>query len=214
MPQPLDKFKDFKMEKGERKNVYKAYNKMGKWFAQNRYAGLEEKAYLDGLLKRMPPNASILDLGCGSGKPILEYLISQNINVLGIDASEQMLELARLNFPDTQFMLKDMRKLDLGEKFDAIIAWHSFFHLPAADQPGMFGIFRRHLKPNGILLFTSGTDSGEVWAMNGGENLFHASLDTEEYQSLLESNQFEVLTHKINDPDCGGANVWMAQYKP
>lgn len=202
------------MEKGERKNVYKVYNKMGKWFAQNRYAGLEEKIYLDDLLKRLPSNARILDLGCGSGKPILEYLISQNINVLGIDASEQMLELARLNFPDTQFMLKDMRKLDLGEKFDAIIAWHSFFHLPAADQPGMFGIFRRHLKPNGILLFTSGTDSGEVWAINGGENLFHASLDTEQYQSLLESNQFEVLTHKINDPNCGGANVWMAQYKP
>ncbi|WP_426326137.1 class I SAM-dependent methyltransferase [Pedobacter sp. R-06] len=202
------------MEKGERKNAYKAYNKMGKWFAENRYAGLEEKTYLDDLLKRLPPNASILDLGCGSGKPILEYLISQNVNVLGIDASEQMLELAKLNFPDTRFVLKDMRKLDLGEKFDAIIAWHSLFHLPADDQPGMFSIFRRHLKPNGVLLFTSGTDRGEVWGMNGGENLFHASLDTEEYRSLLESNHFDVLGHIINDPDCGGANVWMAQYKP
>lgn len=202
------------MEKGERKNAYKAYNKMGKWFAENRYAGLGEKIYLDDLLKQVPPNASILDLGCGSGKPILEYLISQNVNVLGIDASKQMLELARLNFPDTQFMLKDMRKLDLDEQFDAIIAWHSLFHLPVADQPGMFSIFRRHLKPNGILLFTSGTDRGEVWGMNGGENLFHASLDTEEYRSLLEFNDFEVLSHKINDPDCGGANVWMTQYKP
>ena len=202
------------MEKGERKNVYKAYNKIGKWFAENRYAGLEEKIYLDDLLKRLPPNASILDLGCGSGKPILEYLISQNVNVLGIDASKQMLELARLNFPDTQFVLKDMRKLDLDEKFDAIIAWHSLFHLPVDDQTGMFSIFRHHLKPSGILLFTSGTDRGEVWGMNGGENLFHASLATDEYRSLLQSNQFEVLIHKINDPDCGGANVWMAQYKP
>ena len=202
------------MEKEERKNVYKVYNKMGKWFAENRYAGLEEKSYLDDLLKRMPSNASILDLGCGSGKPILEYLISQNVNVLGIDASERMLEIARLNFPNTSFMLKDMRKLDLDEKFDAIIAWHSFFHLPAADQPGMFRVFRHHLKSNGILLFTSGTDRGEVWGMNGGENLFHASLATDEYRSLLESNHFEVLSHIINDPDCGGANVWMAQYKP
>jgi len=202
------------MEKGERKNAYKAYNKMGKWFAENRYTGLEEKTYLDDLLKRLPPNASILDLGCGSGKPILEYLISQNVNVLGIDASEQMLELAKLNFPDTRFVLKDMRKLDLGEKFDAIIAWHSLFHLPADDQPGVFSIFGLHLKPNGVLLFTSGTDRGEVWGMNGGENLFHASLDTEEYRSLLESNHFDVLGHIINDPDCGGANVWMAQYKP
>jgi len=202
------------MEKGERKNVYKVYDKMGQWFAKNRYAVLEEKGYLDNMLEKLPPNASVLDLGCGSGKPILEYLISQKVKVLGVDASEQMLEIARANFPDTGFILKDMRKMDLDEKFDAVIAWHSFFHLAVADQPDMFSIFRHHLNPNGILLFTSGTERGEVWGMNGGENLFHASLDTAEYHQLLQLNGFEVLTHKINDPDCGGANVWMAQYKP
>jgi 2-polyprenyl-3-methyl-5-hydroxy-6-metoxy-1,4-benzoquinol methylase len=202
------------MEKGERKNVYKVYNKIGNWFAENRYAGLQEKAYLDDLLNHIPPHASVLDLGCGNGKPILEYLIKQGVNVLGIDASEQMLEIAKVNFPTTRFMLKDMRKLDLDEKFDAIIAWHSFFHLPADDQPNMFSVFKDHLNPNGILLFTSGVERGEAWGIVGGENLFHASLDTAEYQALLQSNQFEVLTHKINDPDCGGANVWMVQYKP
>jgi SAM-dependent methyltransferase len=115
------------MEKEKRKNVYKVYNKIGNWFAENRYAGLQEKSYLDDLLKHIPPHASVLDLGCGNGKPILEYLIKQGVNVLGIDASEQMLEIAKVNFPTTRFMLKDMRKLDLDEKFDAIIAWHSFF---------------------------------------------------------------------------------------
>ena len=79
------------MEKGERKNVYKVYDKMGQWFAKNRYAVLEEKGYLDNMLEKLPPNASVLDLGCGSGKPILEYLISQKVKVLGVDASEQML---------------------------------------------------------------------------------------------------------------------------
>ncbi|WP_316847390.1 class I SAM-dependent methyltransferase [Pedobacter psychrodurus] len=202
------------MEKGERKNVYKVYDKMGHWFAENRYAVLEEKGYLDNMLEKLAPHASVLDLGCGSGKPILEYLISQDVKVLGIDASAQMLAIARTNFPDVRFIQKDMRKLDLDEKFDAVIAWHSFFHLPVSDQPGMFSIFRRHLKPNGILLFTSGTERGEAWGMNGGENLFHASLDTAEYLQLLQSNDFEVFTHKINDPECSGANVWMVQYKP
>jgi SAM-dependent methyltransferase len=202
------------MEKGERKNVYKVYNKIGQWFAENRYADAVEETYLKELLQNLPADAKVLDLGCGNGKPILAYFVNRNINVLGIDASEQMLEMAKANFPATRFMLKDMRELDLDEKFDAVIAWHSFFHLPADDQPGMFGIFKQHLNPNGILLFTSGTERGEAWGLNGGENLFHASLDTAEYQALLQSNQFEVLKHKINDPDCGGANVWVAQYKP
>ncbi|RBQ02551.1 class I SAM-dependent methyltransferase [Pedobacter miscanthi] len=202
------------MEKGERKNVYKVYNKIGRWFAENRYADAVEQAYLNDILKNLPPDAKVLDVGCGDGKPILEYFIKHNIDVLGVDASEQMIGLAKNNFPVTRFLLKDMRKLNLNEKYDVIIAWHSFFHLPADDQPDMFRIFKQHLKPNGILLFTSGTERGEVWGINDGENLFHASLNTTEYQNLLQSNQFEVLKHKVNDPDCGGANVWMAQYKP
>ena len=202
------------MEKGERKNVYQIYNKIAGWYAENQYLGLMEKPYLDNMLKHLPLQASILDLGCGNGKPIMEYLLSRNATVLGIDASEQMLELAKANFPASRFMLEDMRKLHLDEKFDAIIAWHSFFHLPADDQPSMFRIFSKQLNPGGILLFTSGTEKGEAWGMNGGENLFHASLDTEEYRSLLQTNEFVVLQYQVNDPDCGGANVWMAQYKP
>lgn len=202
------------MEKGERKNVYEVYNRIGRWFAENRYTDAVEKAYLNDILKHLPPDAKVLDLGCGDGKPILEYFIRHGINVLGIDASALMIELAQANFPATKFLIKDMRDLDLDEKFDSVIAWHSFFHLPADDQPDMFAVFRRHLKANGILLFTSGTERGEAWGMNGGENLFHASLATAEYQDLLQVNQFEVISHKVNDPDCGGANVWMAKYKP
>lgn len=202
------------MEKRECKNVYQVYNIIGHWFAENRYAGLMEKTYLDDLLKRLPADAAVLDLGCGNGKPIMEYLIGQKVNVLGIDASEQMLEIAKVNFPSTRFMVQDMRNLNVGEKFDAIIAWHSFFHLPADDQPNMFKIFSQHLNPNGILLFTSGTERGEAWGVVGGENLFHASLDSTEYRLLLKTHHFEVLKHQINDPECGGANVWMAEYKP
>ncbi|MNR11595.1 dTDP-3-amino-3,4,6-trideoxy-alpha-D-glucopyranose [compost metagenome] len=156
----------------------------------------------------------MLDVGCGNGKPILEYFINHNIRVVGIDASEKMLDLAQANFPNTRLMLMDMRELRLHEKFDVLIAWHSFFHLPAADQPAMFKIFKNHLNPDGILLFTSGTERGEACGENGGENLFHASLDTAEYRALLEANKFVVLKHQVKDPDCGGANVWLAQYKP
>ena len=44
--------------------------------------------------------------------------------------------------------------------------------------------------------------------------MFHASLDTETYKRLLSQNDFIVINHVINDVDCGGATVWMAQYKP
>jgi ubiquinone/menaquinone biosynthesis C-methylase UbiE len=126
------------MEKGERENVYKVYNKIAKWFSENRYALLNEDTYLEDMLGRLPPDATILDLGCGTGKPILQYLIEKKLQVTGVDASSQMLNIAKENFPSAEFILQDMRLLHLNRKFDAIIAWHSFFHLQASDQPVCF----------------------------------------------------------------------------
>jgi cyclopropane fatty-acyl-phospholipid synthase-like methyltransferase len=200
------------MQTGERQNVYKVYDKIATWFAANRYTGLTEKKYLDDLISRLPAaDGTILDLGCGTGVPILKYPVDQNINVTGVDASSEILAIAKTNFPATEFILQDMRELKLNRKFDAIIAWNSFFHLPAEDQPAMFPLFARHLNPNGILLFTSGTVHGEAWGINGGENLFHGSLDTTEYEDLLRSHNFEVIKHVVDDEECG-ATVWMARY--
>lgn len=199
------------MENGERKNVYEVYNKIATWFSENRFKGLLEKNCLDELIAYLPVDATVLDLGCGTGKPIMEYLLNKNLKVTGVDASHEILEIAKTNFPNTEFILQDMRFLNLNRKFDAIIAWHSFFHLPVADQPAMFKLFKEHLNPGGILLFTSGSAHGELWGMNGGENLFHASLDQEEYTSLLDTYGFKVLKHVIDDPICN-ATFWMAQY--
>lgn len=202
------------MAKNESKNVFKVYNKIANWFAENRCVDLIEQNYLEALISEIKSNADVLDIGCGTGKPILEYLLNKNLNIIGVDASKEMLTIARNNFPTTEFVLEDMRKLALNKKFDAIIAWHSFFHLPAADQPKMFEIFESHINPKGILLFTSGSERGEAWGINGGENLFHASLNTDEYQQLLKKHNFEVLNHIVNDENCGGATVWMAKYNP
>lgn len=202
------------MENGEKENVYKVYDKIAVWFSENRSILSDEKSYLDDVISFLPANASILDLGCGSGKPILQYLLEQNCHVTGVDASVKMLEIARANFPSVEFILMDMRRLHINRKFDAIIAWHSFFHLPGSDQSLMFQRFEDHLNPNGMLLFTSGPAHGEVWGMNGGENLFHASLDRTEYERLLQFHHFRVLKNIINDPLSGLTTVWLAQYEP
>ena len=162
------------MSKAESKNVYRSYNKIANWYAQNRNTKLLEKDYLDQLINLIPNNGEVLDIGCGTGKPILEYLQSKKLKVTGIDASFKMLDIAKANFPETDFILKDMRLLNLERKFDAIIAWNSFFHLPVNDQPPMISLFEKHLHHKGVLLFTTGTERGEAWGINGGENIFHA----------------------------------------
>lgn len=114
-------------------------------------------------------------------------------------------------FPDAQWILADMRKLKFDKQFDIVIAWHSFFHLPQADQRNTLELFTSLVKPGGLLVFTSGTEAGEVWSDNGGYNLYHASLDTQEYETILHKNNMKISVHKMHDPDCGGATVWLTQ---
>ena len=73
----------------------------------------------------------------------------------------------------------------------------------------MFKIFAEHILPKGILMFTSGPSHGEIWSDNGGENLYHASLDPSEYKELLAAHNFQVIKHVVDDEECHGATVWV-----
>ncbi|MBD8530696.1 MULTISPECIES: class I SAM-dependent methyltransferase [unclassified Massilia] len=194
-------------------DLARAYDTIATWFDQHRTRTLIEQPYLDALVQALPPGAAILDLGCGTGEPILHYLRERGCAVTGVDASAAMLVIARRRFPGTRLIKGDMRTLALDQTFDAVIAWHSLFHLPHADQRAMFATFARLLRPRGILMFTSGSEQGETWSDNGGQMLYHASLDSADYRRLLEEHGFQVLRHAADDAACGGATVWMAQLR-
>jgi SAM-dependent methyltransferase len=181
-------------------------------FDRDRGRQLMEAGYLDALLSRLPSESrSVLDLGCGAGEPIARYLIDNDCRVLGVDAAPAMIDLCKARFPSMAWMVGDMRSLALGQRFGAVIAWDSFFHLAADAQRGVFPIFREHVAPRGLLLFTSGPEHGEAIGQLYGQPLYHASLAADEYRCLLARNGFEVVQHTVEDPACGGHTVWLAQ---
>ena len=190
-----------------------AYDGIAEWFDKTRTRELIEKPYLEALAQMLGRGASILDVGCGTGEPILRFFTERQFKVTGVDASAAMIAIARGRLPRARLVVGDMRELALDETFDAAILWHSLFHLRHDDQRAMFGMLARLLNPGGVLMFTSGTEFGETWSDNGGVMLYHASLDQQEYQSLLEANGFEVAQLTVDDPACGGATVWIARVR-
>ena len=166
---------------------------------------------LDKVLALLRPEAKILDLGCGMGEPIAKYFLAQGCEVTGIDGSSNLIDMAKRRLPQGRFLVADMREVSLGQTFDLVIAWNSFFHLNKEDQCKMFPIFAKHLSIGGILLFTSGPKDGEVWSENGGETLYHASFAPEAHTHMLRQCGFDLIEYQLDDENCYGHSIWCAR---
>ncbi len=172
---------------------------------------LFERRWIDRALAFVPPGAPVLDLGCGAGEPIAAYLIFRGHPVCGVDFAAPMLALARARFPDQDWILADIRELDLGRRFGAIIGWDSFFHLTAEDQRAVIPRLSAHLAPGGALLLTVGPQAGEALGTVGGETLYHASLGPADYAERLAAVEVDVVDFVANDPDCTGHSVLLGR---
>lgn len=94
----------------------------------------------------------LLDVACGTGKH-LSYL-RMSFNCMGIDASEQMLVIARKNVPSVRFSKGDMVDFNAGRQFDIILClFSSVGYLETlGDVRKAFLNFARHLKKGGVLI--------------------------------------------------------------
>lgn len=105
----------------------------------------------DWLISQLEPGARVLDLGCGSGLPTARQLVDAGLDVVGVDESAVMIELAREHAPGGTFHHRDLRDVaDLGE-FDAAVAFFSLLMLPKDDIPGLLRQVRGQLRGQKLL---------------------------------------------------------------
>ena len=188
------------------------YERHADSYDRDRGRSLQERPWLDRFLAHVPRGGTVLDIGCGMGEPIARYLIEREMDVVGVDSSPAMIGRCRERFPGAEWLVADMRALDLGRRFDGILAWDSFFHLGVDDQRAMFRRFGAHARPGAPLMYTSGTSEGEAIGSYCEEPLYHASLAPPEYERLLAENGFVVRDFTAEDPECGGHTIWLATH--
>lgn len=195
-------------------SVTDVYDGIAEWFDAARNKSLVERECLEAILANLAPGAQVLDLGCGTAEPIARHFIESGCKITGIDGAKSMIAIAKARFPDHCWHLQDMREFTSVQKFDVILAWDSFFHLPAPDQRAMFPVFEKVSAPDAFLLFSCGNEETQSWSpMFGKEEIamYHASLGTREYRKLLTTHGFVVVKHKTSDPECGGRTYWLAR---
>jgi cyclopropane fatty-acyl-phospholipid synthase-like methyltransferase len=164
-----------------------------------------EKRILDRLLQHTPPGAHVLDLGCGTGRPIAEYLLSRQLHVTGVDQSEAMLKLARRRLPEQHWVLSSIENFEPVGEFAAVIAWDSLFHIPREDHAAIFARVRAVMPLGGRFALTVGGSEHPAFTDTMlGHTFFYDSHSPEAATALLSGLRFRIiLSEFLNLPTKG-----------
>nr|WP_296076237.1 class I SAM-dependent methyltransferase [uncultured Actinoplanes sp.] len=103
-------------------------------------------------LVRARGNGPVADVGCGPGR-LTAYMGSLGLDVLGIDLSPGMIDVARREHPGLRFEVGSMTRLELADaSLAGVLAWFSLIHVPDDEVPAVLREFRRVLRPGGVVL--------------------------------------------------------------
>ncbi|MEO0141243.1 MAG: class I SAM-dependent methyltransferase [candidate division WOR-3 bacterium] len=103
----------------------------------------------------------ILDLACGTGN-LTRELLARGYRVMGLDASGDMLRVAKEKLPDVRFFKGDFLDWGIEEDFDAVTCVYDSLNNILMDEEMMkaFAETLRHLRPGGIFVFDLNTVYG------------------------------------------------------
>lgn len=105
----------------------------------------------DKFVSFLKPSSLVLDVGCGAGVKS-SYLLKKGLNVVGIDFSEKMIEIAKQKVPNSKFFVADITKpLEINKKFEGIFAQAVLLHIAKKNIKKTLENLANLLKPKGYL---------------------------------------------------------------
>lgn len=97
----------------------------------------------------------VLDVGCGNGR-FLELLKGKNIDYIGIDYSEKLIDIAKNRYPDKKFLVADALNIPFPSNyFDKVFLIAVLHNIPSEEHRlKILQEIKKVLKPKGTLILT------------------------------------------------------------
>jgi SAM-dependent methyltransferase len=155
--------------------------------------------WVEKLVELLPPDAKVLELGCG-GDNASTRLLASRFHYFGVDISDAQVERARRANPHTPFLRADATELELeDEQFDAVVSLFMLGHVRRDAQEALLRKVARWLVPGGLFLATMGTadardEIDDDWL---GAPMFFSSFSADENRELLRRAGFDMIDARV-----------------
>lgn len=182
----------------DKNQVKIGYNQIANEYAKNRDQ-FKNLKYLEILNSYLNPHSTILDIGCGSGRPVDEYFIKHGHKIVGIDISDEQIKLAKSNFPGQKFLVRDMDNLAANEyQVDAVVSFYAIFHIPREKHEELFKKLRTYLPTGRYLLVTMGFSEWEGTEDFHGTQMHWSHFSHEKNTEIVANSGFEIVLDEID----------------
>ena len=145
------------------------------------------------------PGVRVLDVACGTGVLIGDYLKRGVASVTAVDISPEMVKIAKEKFPmeNVRILCADVEEMRETEPFDCMVVYNAFPHFPEPER--LVGTLAGMLKQGGTLTVAHGMSREKIDRHHQGvaSKVSRGLMHEDELASLFA--RYLRLTVKISD---------------
>jgi len=193
------------MDKSYIKDLYNQfageYHQKRKSSSKSFYNEFIEVPAISGLVKDIVSGKKVLDLGCGTGI-FTKMIHSWGANVTGVDISEEMIKIAKIENPEIYFVTSDAEHTNFSdEEFDVVSSSLMIHYLDNLST--LFKEVNRILKQKGYFIFSFHHPSNEVIEKmkinDETKNIFNDYFSLKDYRWKMMGIEFISYHHTFED---------------
>jgi len=171
----------------------------------NSTIGIDPSVFLEPLAKLLEPQATILDIGCGSGRDLL-WFAQQGFQPTGFEQSPSLVRLAR-EHADCPVIEGDFYRYNFSNlQFSALVFVGSLVHLSRGNLPAILQTTCQALVPNGLTLITMKEGFGTSLADDG--RVF-TLWQKEEIEKIFAANNLHILDFSRQVSKLRSDDIWL-----
>ena len=167
---------------------------------------IDPTSFLDPLAQRLPPDAFVLDVGCGSGRDLL-WMKRRGFEVIGFEQSQGFAELSRDNV-GCKVIEGDFETYDFSTILvDAVMLVGALVHVPHERFPKVFENITSAIPENGSVLITLKQGVGDRADSDG--RVFYLWEDPKA-REVFDTLGFKVCDVSTSISKTGSGEIWMS----